>query len=996
MSAPTVQRVGETRAVRQPQGRGRASPPQEIGCDGAGFGVDLTHIPAHGDGTSDQPTEASDAETLHTVGQQLDLSPKPEMQRHLRRPPAPATAPWMPSVSLPPAARDAVAGGGAPLREGVRQAMEDSFSHDFSSVRVHTDDPARRGANALYARAFNVGDHIVLGPGIDQADHATMAHELAHIVHRRRGAGTTPGVGATGALEDDAAQAASHASAGETVIVKSSGLVPAVQLDRVEFRSGETHVTVEDGAVSIDGIPIQATVGPEGRLYFNNREIVLDRAGLFVYRDRYTRCYSCNPKYYEGTKRRPGVVAPELTDSFYDITTRKWVLRREPVVTTAKLSPAASPARPGPVDPDLQQTVQRAHVAREQYEARVEQAVAKGRSRAEAEELVRRRMAEQIGESGLGSFETGQTYAVVEVDLESGALKRTTTAARRGGEKVTVEVPLSETKARLAQINQTLGENFSFTDRQLQHAELRGIVRTPGADTYYVNRPMCPFCQRFYLLESMAQNRKITVVGPETTRVFTPSRRIVEYYPKVVYERVAAVTRAGDTSTLEIGNQPSVTHSVQAVPRTGPEAPDPASTTPASAPRPAEPTTKPGESPPSAESKNAKPAQEGEPSAKVEPKSTAGKPSAATTPDSAKPAKPAGEPAPKGGSKVPTPEIVAPPKATPRATPEPAAPRPGAIRPGALEPHPPRVGGIRGGGIRRLGGLGGAAALEAFSIVLMLVDVMIQLVVIPLLAILQKQMEDEYAVRLQKELMEYYETHLKKGVEDGILSKAEELKGIEDRDGQPYTNITFTVHFERRSWNLLTGHESGPPESVLDLSFAGLTDLKVAIGDAPVAESSGPLTAEDALPLIGDTFSTKFCQTVSFPTIPPTYQDLVNKYGPNPSSKASSCFIATACYGTPDAYQVAALRQFRDSHLMPYRAGRRFVAWYYRTSPPLADLLRRHPSWRWAVRTFFVAPLAALARRLDRPHQSASARTPGECERPKARDHACLGAPSRT
>ena len=62
------------------------------------------------------------------------------------------------------------------------------------------------------------------------------------------------------------------------------------------------------------------------------------------------------------------------------------------------------------------------------------------------------------------------------------------------------------------------------------------------------------------------------------------------------------------------------------------------------------------------------------------------------------------------------------------------------------------------------------------------------------------------------------------------------------------------------------------------------------------------------------------------------------------------CFIATAAYGSALEGHVQVLRDFRDRHLLTNGPGERFVAFYYRTSPPIADYIR-HRSWlRAAVR----------------------------------------------
>jgi uncharacterized protein YegL len=63
-----------------------------------------------------------------------------------------------------------------------------------------------------------------------------------------------------------------------------------------------------------------------------------------------------------------------------------------------------------------------------------------------------------------------------------------------------------------------------------------------------------------------------------------------------------------------------------------------------------------------------------------------------------------------------------------------------------------------------------------------------------------------------------------------------------------------------------------------------------------------------------------------------------------------ACFIATAAYGSPLAKDVDLFRSFRDQYLLTNVVGEKFVAFYYATSPPLADTIATHEALRVPVR----------------------------------------------
>ena len=62
------------------------------------------------------------------------------------------------------------------------------------------------------------------------------------------------------------------------------------------------------------------------------------------------------------------------------------------------------------------------------------------------------------------------------------------------------------------------------------------------------------------------------------------------------------------------------------------------------------------------------------------------------------------------------------------------------------------------------------------------------------------------------------------------------------------------------------------------------------------------------------------------------------------------CFIATASYGTPVAYEINELRYWRDTKLSKNVYGRIFINTYYKVSPPIARLIANSPKAKKIVR----------------------------------------------
>jgi hypothetical protein len=74
------------------------------------------------------------------------------------------------------------------LDSTTRADMEMRFGHDFSRVRVHTDQTADQSARAVNALAYTVGPHVVFGSSqyapTTSAGRRLLAHELTHVVQQ--------------------------------------------------------------------------------------------------------------------------------------------------------------------------------------------------------------------------------------------------------------------------------------------------------------------------------------------------------------------------------------------------------------------------------------------------------------------------------------------------------------------------------------------------------------------------------------------------------------------------------------------------------------------------------------------------------------------------------------------------------------------------------------------------------------------------------------------
>ena len=78
------------------------------------------------------------------------------------------------------------------------------------------------------------------------------------------------------------------------------------------------------------------------------------------------------------------------------------------------------------------------------------------------------------------------------------------------------------------------------------------------------------------------------------------------------------------------------------------------------------------------------------------------------------------------------------------------------------------------------------------------------------------------------------------------------------------------------------------------------------------------------------------------------------------------CFIATAAFGSKFEPSVSTLREFRDEFLLPHPLGEKFVNFYYKNSPAVAEIIAKSEPLKWAVRQGLRPFVAATKAMLDK------------------------------
>jgi tetratricopeptide (TPR) repeat protein len=179
-----------------------------------------------------------------------------------------------------------------------------------------------------------------------------------------------------------------------------------------------------------------------------------------------------------------------------------------------------------------------------------------------------------------------------------------------------------------------------------------------------------------------------------------------------------------------------------------------------------------------------------------------------------------------------------------------------------------------------------------------------------------------------------------------VMSQARESKGEHDQYNQMKNDSSVTNSLKRLIALYLTDFEEDERQryfnDILDeMSYEPAYQVKQGIDRLkqmyPALYRLNPDFLEDIKKKLIDSQST-------------TTRTTPNQ--PSQNSSSSSCFVATAAFGTPLALELDCLRFWRDHYLKKSTAGNLFVSFYYKVGPYAATVVKHSPFLKKLVRSF--------------------------------------------
>jgi hypothetical protein len=170
------------------------------------------------------------------------------------------------------------------LATDVRAFYESRFGHDFSHVRVHTDNQAAESARSVFASAYTVGNHIVFdtmtyAPG-NQQGRSLLAHELAHVVQQATPPGIVPQANRIGDTADASELAANAISSGLAAGAQAAPVhVPSATIQRAP-KSGTKGTASRSKGPPIEAEDVAGIIAEQLQPWYEASRHGVDSASL--------------------------------------------------------------------------------------------------------------------------------------------------------------------------------------------------------------------------------------------------------------------------------------------------------------------------------------------------------------------------------------------------------------------------------------------------------------------------------------------------------------------------------------------------------------------------------------------------------------------------------------------------------------------------------------------------------------------------------------------
>jgi hypothetical protein len=133
---------------------------------------------------------------------------------------------------VPAIVNQVITSPGFSLDAKTRLEVEERLGYDFGSIRIHTDAKANLSADALNARAYTAGQHIVFGAGEfapwTPRGRYVLSHELVHTIQQGRSGAQIP----SEVARDDAPAEVEAARIATAAEMRASGAKPVHRLGR--------------------------------------------------------------------------------------------------------------------------------------------------------------------------------------------------------------------------------------------------------------------------------------------------------------------------------------------------------------------------------------------------------------------------------------------------------------------------------------------------------------------------------------------------------------------------------------------------------------------------------------------------------------------------------------------------------------------------------------------------------------------------------------------